>query len=342
MQTSRSSGPPVRSRSSRILRNILAALVVGSTLATGAFPQIDSAAIEADQIYDLVEHHYADSRGVKIHYVTIGEGPVVLFIHGFPDQWYTWRYQMAALADSYRVVAMSQRGYNRSDKPKGVENYTYEYLLPDVAAVLDDVGAEKATLVAHDWGGNVAWNFSFAHPERVERLVIFNRPHPQGRNRELALDNEQKKNSRYIVRFKNTTGDAGMTAEQVAERYRGSVWYERYLEAFRRSDFEAMINYYRANYPDPPFLVPEEEPVRLPFPVLMFHGLDDRALGHGALNHTWEWLDGDLTLVTLPGVGHNSHNTGPYVEFATGMLESWLELERHRQESLSRQEDRPK
>ena len=103
--------------------------------------------------------------------------PLVLFIHGFPDQWYSWRYQMAALADDYQVVAISQRGYNRSDKPKGVENYDIEHLTGDVAAVIRHLDSDSAIIVGHDWGGIVSWFFGERYPEMIDALVIYNRPH---------------------------------------------------------------------------------------------------------------------------------------------------------------------
>ena len=115
-----------------------------------------NAQVDADDLYDLVEHNYADNDGVSIHYVSLGEGPLLDFIHGFPNQWYDWRYQMAALADDYQVVAISLRGYNRSDKPQGVENYELPHLTLDVVAVMDDLGEQSATLVGHDWGGIIA------------------------------------------------------------------------------------------------------------------------------------------------------------------------------------------
>src|SRR6266513_783886 len=96
-------------------------------------------------IYDRVKDGYAVSGGgVKIHYVTLGDGPLVVMIHGFPDFWYTWRAQMAALADRYQVVAIDQRGYNLSDQPKGVENYDMRVLVGDVAAVIKHLGKDKA------------------------------------------------------------------------------------------------------------------------------------------------------------------------------------------------------
>src|SRR6516225_9758798 len=92
---------------------------------------------------DLGEEGYADSGGVKIHYVTLGKGPLVVLIHGFPDYWYTWRDQMPALAKHFQVVAIDQRGYNKSDQPKGVENYAMEKLVEDVDAVRRHFKSEK-------------------------------------------------------------------------------------------------------------------------------------------------------------------------------------------------------
>jgi|TARA_B100001971_G_scaffold167865_1_gene159120 pimeloyl-ACP methyl ester carboxylesterase len=289
-----------------------------------------AAQVDVDDVYDLVEHHYADNEGVRIHYVTLGEGPVVLFMHGFPNQWYDWRYQMAALADDHQVVAMSMRGYNRSDRPTGVEHYDVAHLTADAAAVIADLGVEGATIVGHDWGGIVAWSFAERFPELTDNLVIFNRPHPRSRKREMALNNEQKRRSAYIARFTTTEGDlGGMNAEQRARRWEGTVWYERYLEAYRRSDYEAMLNYYRAYYPAAPWMVDESPIVPLEVPVLEFHGLDDGAYVNESLNDTWKSMGQDLTLVTLPGVGHNSQNTGD-IPFVTNMLRSWLELQQAR------------
>ena len=285
------------------------------------------AQIAVDDVYDQVQHHYADNAGVKIHYVTLGAGPVLLFIHGFPNQWYDWRYQMAALSDEYKVVAISLRGYNRSDKPKGVENYTIPHLITDVAAVIADLGVDQVTIVGHDWGGIIGWSFAEQFPELTRNLVIFNRPHPRSRKREMALNNEQKRRSAYIARFTTTDGDlGGMNAEQRAQSHVGTVWYERYLAAYQRSDYEAMLAYYRAYYPKPPWMVDESPITQIQVSVLEFHGLDDGAYVNESLNDTWVSMAKDLTLVTLPGVGHNSQNTGD-VEFVTSMMRSWLTMQ---------------
>ena len=107
-------------------------------LATGVTSQGD--------VFDRVTHGYATSdNGVKIHYASLGKGPLVVMIHGFPDFWYSWRHQMEALSQTFQVVAIDQRGYNQSDKPKGVESYDMRLLVGDVAAVIRHLGRDRAT-----------------------------------------------------------------------------------------------------------------------------------------------------------------------------------------------------
>lgn len=302
-----------------------------SLLATGGVVNAGVAQSQSD-IWNDVTHHYADSDGVRIHYVSMGEGPLVVFIHGFPDFWYTWRHQMAGLADRFHVVAVDQRGYNRSDHPEGLEAYDMSLLVNDVAAVIRDVGEESATVVGHDWGGAVAWQFAFSHPEMVDNLVILNLPHPRGLAREMASNPDQRANSAYARRFQQGSPDdpdilfgGPMTPETLASWVRDDDARAHYVEAFGRSDFTAMLNYYKRNYPALP---PEGSPVTLPetprlaMPILMFHGLADTALNSDALSNTWDWIDSTLTLVTVPGAGHFVQQDA--ADLVTTTLRWWL------------------
>ena len=247
---------------------------------------------------------FASSGDVKIHYVTLGQGPLIVMIHGFPDYWFTWRKQMPALAQTHQVVAIDQRGYNKSDQPAGVENYRMENLVNDVKAVIRHFGRDKAVVAGHDWGGMVAWSFAMAHPKMTDRLVILNLPHPNGLRRELATNPEQRNNSAYARHFQKPEAAAQLTAEGLAAWVRDPEARPHYVEAFKRSSFEAMLSYYKANYPTEPYEVPTDDGPRIQCPVLMFHGLKDTALLPGALNDTWKWLDKDLTLVTIPHADH--------------------------------------
>src|SRR6266478_379302 len=238
-----------------------------------------------------VEHGYADSNGVKINYASLGKGPLIVMIHGFPDFWYTWRDQMESLSKNYQVVAIDQRGYNLSDKPKGMENYDVRLLVGDVAAVIKHLGRDKAIVVGHDWGGMVAWSLAIAMPQMVDKLIILNLPHPRGIARELATNPEQQKNSQYARNFQKEDAASKMKAEQLAFWVKDPKAREKYVEAFKRSDFEAMLNYYKRNYPREPYAEDTSPIVKVKAPVLMIHGLGDTALLAGALNNTWDYLE---------------------------------------------------
>ncbi|HWE23454.1 MAG TPA: alpha/beta fold hydrolase [Myxococcales bacterium] len=120
-----------------------------------------------------------DLGDIKLSCAEIGKGPLVLFLHGFPECWITWRHQLPALAEAgFHAVAPDQRGYGKSDKPEGLDAYRVEVLAQDVARLVEALGEKRAHVVAHDWGGAIAWFFSMWYPERLDRLTILNAPHP--------------------------------------------------------------------------------------------------------------------------------------------------------------------
>ena len=281
-----------------------------------------AASVAASDLDQRVEHGYADSGGVKIHYASLGKGPLIVMIHGFPDFWYTWRDQMEALSKDYQVVAIDQRGYNLSDKPKGVENYDLRFLVGDVAAVVKHLKRDKAIIVGHDWGGIVAWTFAMMLPDMTEKLIILNLPHPRGLNRELAHNPEQQKNSQYARNFQLPNAHKQITAERISFWVKDPEAKKKYIEAFNRSDFEAMLNFYKRNYPREPYTEDTSPVIKVKASVLMIHGLGDTALLPGALNDTWQWLEKDLTLVTIPGAGHFVQQDAS--DLVTRSIRMWL------------------
>lgn len=292
-----------------------------------------SPTVSAD-VWQEAEHGFVDNDGVKIHYAAMGEGPLVVMIHGFPDFWYSWRHQMDGLKDDYRVVAIDQRGYNQSGQPEGNENYAMPRMVSDIAAVIEHFGVEQATVVGHDWGGMVAWNVAFRRPELVERLVIMNLPHPNGLNRELTINPEQRENSEYAQRFKAGSPEdpdiffgGPMTPQTLSSWVSDPAVKARYEEAFANSDFDAMLAYYKQNYPDLPEFTEQAPPAnphipRPTMPVLIFHGLADTALNASGLNNTWEWIDAETTIVTIPGAGHFVQQDA--ADKVTSTLKWWL------------------
>ena len=261
----------------------------------------------AEPLESRIENGYATNQGVKIHFAALGpkNGPLVVFVHGFPDFWYTWRSQMEALSTAgYRTVALDLRGYNLSDKPTGAENYDMRLLVADVVAVIRAQSRERAIVVGHDWGGAISWQVAFHFPQAVEKLVILNLPHPQGLGRELATNADQQKASEYARDFQKPGSHTKLTPEGLAFWVKDAEAKPKYVEAFRRSSLDGMMNYYRRNYPREPYQMPDPAAqLRPQCPVLMIHGLKDTALLSAALNGTWNWVD-DLTLVTVPLAGH--------------------------------------
>lgn len=284
--------------------------------------------INAD-VLDRVQHGYVDNEGVKIHYVTMGSGPLVVMMHGFPDYWYTWRNQMDVLSENYQVVAVDLRGYNKSDKPKGVENYTMRNLIRDVVAVIKHFPQQKAIVIGHDWGGAIAWQVAIWNPQLVDRLIVLSTPHPNGLFREFRNNPDQKKNSQYARDFQAEDAHESLTAEGLAEWVSDNV-KQQYIDAFNRSDFEAMLNYYKASFPSAKSNSPSKSegssapskfnPIKCP--TLGIFGLEDKALLATGWNGTWDWIDNNLTLVSIPGAGHFVQHDNP--EVVTNAIVSWL------------------
>ena len=255
------------------------------------------------------EHGHVQSGEVKIHYVTAGKGPLVVLIHGFPDYWYSWRKQIPALAKKFQVVAIDQRGYNKSDQPEGVENYRLPLLAQDVLNVVKHFKQDQAVLVGHDWGGYVAWTCAMMYPQMVERLIILNAPHPACLGRELSQNKEQQKNSQYARDFQKKDAAEKLTPEGLAGWVTDEEAKQSYIKAFKRSSFDGMLNFYKANYPKTSTsddTKPQTSPTypKIKCRVLMIHGLDDTALMPAALNDSWQWMEQDLTIITVPGAGH--------------------------------------
>lgn len=275
------------------------------------------------------EEGFVNSDGVRIHYVTRGTGPLVILIHGIPGFWYDWRNLMPALARHFQVVAIDQRGFNLSDKPDGVENYSLAKLADDVDAVVEYFGQQPEAVIGHDSGGWICWHYAMTLPQRLQRAVILNLPHPRCLERELKINARQYEASDYARQYQESpdgnrvfVAPDGAEVELTAELF-ASVFQDKqpsYVEAFRRTSIEGIINFYKANYPRVPYEEHDYPPVKCP--VLMLHGRDDPWLMPETLNDTWRHVENELTLVTVPGAGHWVHHDEP--EFVTRRIVSWL------------------
>jgi len=235
-----------------------------------------------------VKDAYADLTDVRLHYVEQGEGRVVVLLHGFPDFWYSWRNQLPVLAEAgYRVVAPDMRGYNLSDKPRGVGNYTLDRLATDVVELVSAIGESDVALVGHDWGGVVAWAVAAWHPDVVERLSILNAPHPDEYRRALARPKQLMKSwytgffqlpgSAAVLRARDFAPLKAALRTTATETAFTDEDLERYLEAWRQPRaIESQLAYYRAGTRYT-FGRTEGLP-RVDAPVLVIWGARDRAL----------------------------------------------------------------
>src|SRR5580658_9864358 len=122
----------------------------------------------------MIRHDYAAVNGLRLHYAACGdpERPLLLFLHGFPEFWYAWKNQLEVFGHDYFAVAPDLRGFNLSDKPAEVKAYRDRHLMADIGALAQHFGKDRFTLIAHDWGGAVAWSFAAAFPQCLERLII--------------------------------------------------------------------------------------------------------------------------------------------------------------------------
>ena len=235
------------------------------------------------------KHEFIISNKVKLHYVTQGEGPLMLILHGFPEFWYSWRHLIPEFAKSFKVVALDLRGYNDSDKPQDQSAYVMDEFIKDVDGVIKGLGYEQCVLVGHDWGGAIAWNFAYAHPEMVERLIIMNLPHP-AKFAEGFRTPQQLLRSSYIFFFQLPwlpelliqssdyqaieTAFKGMAVSKSAFT---NADIEAYKDAAaKRGTLTAALNYYR-NFGQQRTLSLDWSVLEVP--TLMIWGENDSALG---------------------------------------------------------------
>ena len=159
---------------------------------------------------------YADVNAVRLHYVEQGQGPLILFLHGFPEFWYSWKDLLVDFGRDHHAVAVDMRGYNLSARPERVDDYRIPVIVEDIRLLAAKLGATKFVLVGHDWGGVIAWAFAAQHPEMLEKLVIINAPHPTVFARELANNPEQQKASSYFSLFNSPEAEQVLSANNYA------------------------------------------------------------------------------------------------------------------------------
>jgi len=241
---------------------------------------------------------------VSLHYAAEGadDADLILFLHGFPEFWYQWKNQLAEFGRTHLAVAPDLRGYNLSSKPPNIEDFTMPNLVEDVrglAAHFGYGGGNKFTLVAHDWGGVIAWAFALAHPGWLARLVVINAPHPAVFFRELATNPAQQKASEYMQFLRSPIAETALAADNfaplaqlfLADGFRRGFFNEAdhaaYVEAWSQPGaLTGALNYYRAapfhavndDLPEASGLIPGASSWIVNVPTLVLWGMKDTYL----------------------------------------------------------------
>lgn len=254
------------------------------------------------------------SGELRIHMIEAGpaDGALVVLLHGFPEASFAWRALMGALAEAgFRVVALDQRGYGLSDKPRGVDAYRLDRLADDVAGLIAALGAERAQIVGHDWGGAVGWWLATRRPERILRMAILNAPHPAIWRDAMANDPEQRRRSRYVQLLRVPWLPELLIR---AGRYKGleqavsngarppdAASLIRYREAWTQPGaLTAMINWYRALFRQD---LPIPSAGAIDIPTLLIWG-DRDPFGTRALATRSAALGRDVTVEHWPDGTH--------------------------------------
>jgi pimeloyl-ACP methyl ester carboxylesterase len=280
----------------------------------------------------LIRHRYSRVNGVRLHYVeaeptrqatlTVKGSGIVCALHGFPEFWYSWRHQLPALAGAgLHALAPDLRGYNDSDKPRGVESYRLAALVEDVAGLIQIAGGRRACVVGHDWGGVIAWALAMRRPEVVERLAVLNAPHPAAFLRELRTPRQLLRSwytfffqlPRLPERFLRRGNYAGLERILRHEPARPGAFSDADIRSYKQAldrpgALTAAINYYRAAFRHRGRMGRHIHPITVP--TLLIWGERDRYLGRRLTEGLEPWVP-NLRIARLPGVSHWVQNDAP-------------------------------
>lgn len=273
-----------------------------------------------------IRSNYAEVNGIRLHYVSVGQGKLIMFVHGFPEFWGEWENHLIDFGRDHEAVAPDMRGYNLSSKPTEPEYYQIKNLIEDLRALAEYLGHKRFILVGHDWGGAVAWSFAVRHPEWLEKLIIVNAPHPAVFARELLNNPNQQKASQYMLTLRSPEAEQILSDNSYTWLINalfkwGSKWEmteeirKKYIKAWSQPGaLTGALNYYRVSPLYPPTSNKDKARVKnimdLPretFEVnvatLVIWGELDQALLVGNLDGLEAYVD-DLVVKRIPDGTH--------------------------------------
>lgn len=272
----------------------------------------------------MIEHQNITVNGIKLHIAKQGNGKkLVILLHGWPEFWYTWRYQIPVLAEHYTVVAPDLRGFNLSDKPHGLENYKTDVVASDIAELIHKLGFEKAYIVGHDWGGAVAWTFAALYPALTEKLAVLNCPHPKEMLKSFKANPSQLVRSWYMFMHQIPL------LPEILYQFTLPLFFKQFVRGwmynkqnFTDEDLTAFvgafkqegaltgsINYYRAMLQTRPNRSIFKNKIQSP--TLLIWGEGDKALGKELTYNTQQYIDASYVVKYIPNCSHWTQNDCP-------------------------------
>ncbi|MED1601869.1 alpha/beta hydrolase [Alkalihalophilus marmarensis] len=238
---------------------------------------------------EKVDFVIIETNGIKLHTAVAGpvDGPLVILLHGFPEFWYGWRNQVEPLVQSgYCVVIPDQRGYNLSEKPLEIKEYTIDHLRDDITGIIDYLGYKKANIIGHDWGGIVAWHLASTKPDYVDKLMVINSPHPAVFKSTILKNSLQFLRSMYMMFFQLpklpetllSQNDYDSVKKVLMQTSLPDTFTDRdlsmYVNAWQQPNaLTTMLNWYRAMTK-----TPLNKPSALQMPVKVLWGQKDTFL----------------------------------------------------------------
>jgi pimeloyl-ACP methyl ester carboxylesterase len=266
-----------------------------------------------------VGHGYADLGDVRLHYAHSGQGPLMVFVHGFPQCWYMWRHQLAEFARDHFALAPDLRGYNLSSKPEALHEYGPWPAARDIEAFVKSLDRERFVLVGHDWGAATAWTFALHYPEMLDALVILATPHPATFDCALHEDPEQQQASQYLLGLRQPEIEPLLAADDFAalrvtldHPFLDDEDRDHYLESWRQPGaLTCMLSWYRREGLGPPEdgtpargnYTPQITPMTVQTPTLVIYPNADIYTRPPA-HHGLEDYVPNLTFHTIEGATH--------------------------------------